>query len=171
MKNFVFLLLALLVSPVWAQQTTVDEYYGLDRLRTVRAASGALAVAETTTAITGLQLFTQAVVYVNITTATLVDGDDEVDFYIQTTYDDGTTWIDLANVHLATADNGSPQKTLIFISDMAAGVAQLDDPTEGTISDDTNADYPVGSQMRIKTLITGATAPTYAYTVTAVFWP
>ncbi|NIM21236.1 MAG: hypothetical protein GTN64_02260, partial [Candidatus Latescibacteria bacterium] len=89
--------------------------------------------------------------------------------YLQTTYDDGTTWIDIANVHLANADNGSPQKTLIDIGSGAAGVAQADDPTDGSLADDTNNDYPLGSQLRIKTAVAGATAPTYSYSATVLF--
>jgi hypothetical protein len=57
---------------------------------------------------------------------------------------------------------------MIAIGAIPAGVAQLDDPTDGAIADDTNADYPVGSQLRIKTTVTGATAPTYAYSATAI---
>ncbi len=156
------------LAAAFASQTDQDEYYGIDRQITLRAASGDLTAGETTTAITNLQVVNEAIVFINITTATLPDGDDEVDFYLQTTYDEGTSWVDLANVHLANADNGSPQKTMISIGAIPAGVAQLDDPTDGAIADDTNADYPVGSQLRIKTAVTGATAPTYAYSATAI---
>lgn len=172
MKKTLFLLLALLLPlSALAQQTTVDEYYGLDRIRTLRPASGALSAGETATAIADLQMFTQFVVYVNITTITTADADDEVDFYIQTTYDGGTTWVDLSNVHVDNTDNGSTQKTFIFISAIGAGIDQVDGGTDGTLTDDTNVNYAVGSQMRVKTAITGATAPTYAYTATAICWP
>jgi hypothetical protein len=154
---------AIAVALIVFAQTDQDEYYGVDRQITLRAASGDLTAGETATAVTNLQVFSEAIVFINITTATLADADDEVDFYLQTTYDEGTSWVDLANVHLANADNGSPQKTMISIGAIPAGVAQLDDPTDGAIADDTNADYPVGSQLRIKTTVTGATAPTYAY--------
>ena len=149
-------------------QTDKDTYYGAARYVTLRTASGSLTAGETTTPVTGLQVVHEAIVFFNITTATLADGDDEVDFYLQTTYDNGTSWVDLANIHLANADNGSPQKTMIEIGAIPAGVDQLDDPTDGSIADDTNANYPIGSQLRIKTAVTGATAPTYAYTVTAI---
>lgn len=161
------LLLAAFIGIVLAQ-TDQDEYYGVDRQITLRAASGNLTAGETTTAVTNLQVAHEAIVFINITVATLADGDDEVDFYLQTTYDEGTSWVDLANVHLANSDNGSPQKTMIEIGAIPAGVDQLDDPTDGSIADDTNANYPIGSQLRIKTTVTGATAPTYAYSATAI---
>jgi hypothetical protein len=168
-----FLLLVLIITAVAAMvyaQTDVDNYYGKEREMTLRAASGDLTAGETTTAVIDLQSFGDVIVFINITTATLADADDEVDFYLQTTYD-GTNWVDLANVHLANADNGSPQKTMIAIGAIPAGVAQLDDPTDGAIADDTNADYPIGSQLRIKTAVTGATAPTYAYAAVAILRP
>lgn len=148
-------------------QTDLTNYYGQARAVTLRSASGALTAGETTTAVQHLQVFREAVVLINITTATLADGDDEVDFYLQTTYD-GTNWTDLANVHLANADNGSPQKTVIEVGAIPAGVAQLDDPTDGAVADDQNVDYPLGSQLRIKTAVAGATAPTYAYSAVAI---
>ena len=160
---------ALFLSASAFAQTSVDKIYGIDRTATLRAASGSLSAAETTTAVIGLHVFSEAVVYLNITTATLADADDEVDFYLQTTYDGGTTWTDLSCIHLANGDNGSPQKSVILVGRAANGIAQAEDTTDGTLADDTNVDYPIGTQLRIKTKITGATAPTYAYTATAFF--
>jgi hypothetical protein len=162
--------LVFMTVPAFAQ-TDQDRYYGFDRLRTIRSASGALSAGETTTAITGVHLFTQAAIYIDITTITTTDVDDEVDFYLQTTYDGGTTWIDLANVHVENADDGLTQKTFIFISQIGVGIAQTDGGTDGTLTDDTNVDYPMGSQLRIKTAVTGATDPTYAYSASGIFWP
>lgn len=53
---------------------------------TLRAASGSLTAGETTSGVSTAG-FTRAVVVVDITTATLPDADDEVDVYLQTTYD------------------------------------------------------------------------------------
>lgn len=137
---------------------------------TVRAASGALTAGETTTAVGTGFVAPSAVIFLNVTTVTTPDADDVVNFYVQTTYDD-STWVDLANVNLVQADNGSPQKTIIQVGEMISGVAQTDDPTDGTIAADTNADRPLGIKIRIKTTVAGATAPTYAYSCIAVIIP
>jgi hypothetical protein len=59
-------------------QTDQDEYFGVDRQITLRSASGDLTAGETTTAVTNMQVVGEAIVFINITTATLADGDDEV---------------------------------------------------------------------------------------------
>ena len=88
---------------------------------TLRAASGALTAGETTTAITTVGGFETATVVLDVTTLTLADADDEVDFYIQTTYDAGTTWTDIENVHFTTADDGTTQTRLVKINDLEDG--------------------------------------------------
>jgi len=150
LRRLVLFVCALLLaaSPAFAQTFTLQE-------RTL------VLSAATTTAVVPVR-GEAAVILLDIVTITTADGDDEVDFYVQTTYD-GTSWVDLANVHVATADDGTTQKTVVVIGSPAAGIAQLDDPTDGTLADDTNADIPMGIALRIKTAITGATAPSYAF--------
>ena len=103
-----FGLIALFVSAAWL--------FAGD-LYTLRSASGALTAGETTAAVSllGRASYVSGAVYLDITTLTLPDADDEVDFYIQTTYDDGTSWTDIENIHFTTADNGSTAQRVVVI--------------------------------------------------------
>lgn len=127
---------------------------------TLQDATGSLTAADTSEAVT-VGSYRTVVIYLDITTLTTADGDDEVDFYIQTTYDK-STWLDMENIHFANADDGTtPTKILTYDSYQNAASAR--DVTDGTLADDTKLDIPLGQQIRIKTAVTGATAPTYAY--------
>ena len=128
----------------------------------LRAASGELSAGETTDEIIGLGWAKEAVVRLDVTTITTPDGDDEVDFYVQTSYNEGTDWADLENVHYATGDDGTTAIVLIVIGgpqSSAVGRAE----TDGTLADSSKLDLPLGDRLRIRTAVTGATAPTYAY--------
>ena len=128
----------------------------------LRSASGALTAGESTAAITGLQGAILAVVRLDVTTITTPDADDEVDFYIQTSYNEGTDWVDLENIHFATANNGQTALRLIVIA-LPQSSAIAGTETDGALADNTKLDLPIGDRIRIKTTVTGATAPTYAY--------
>ena len=127
----------------------------------VRAASGALTAGESTTPLIGLGPFDLAVVQLNVTTITTPDADDEVDFYLQVRYD-GTNYADVENIHFNQANNGqTSQKLLVVAGPQSSAVART--RTDGTLADNTKLDIPLGEAIRIKTAVTGATAPTYAY--------
>ncbi len=132
---------------------------------TLRAASGALTVGETSTEL-GVGLVDQAVVTVNVTTLTVADGDDEVSFFLQTTYDGGATWVDIENVNYATGDTGTTPSIIFTVILSNTGAETVITPTDGTLADDTKLDLPLGDRIRIKTTVAGATAPTYAYNAT-----
>jgi len=72
---------------------------------TIRSASGDLTAGETTSVLSTRGRF--ATITLDVTTLTLADADDEVDFYIQTTYDGGTNWVDCQNIHFDNSDNGA----------------------------------------------------------------
>lgn len=134
----------------------------------LRSASGDLTAAETGNEVDVRSQV--ATVFLDVTKLTTADGDDEVDFYVQTTYDGGTTWSDLENVHFDQADNGAtPTKILAFgLRDiLAADTAAAH--TDGTLADDSKLKLPLGTKIRIKTKVAGATAPTYAYSAAVVF--
>ena len=134
----------------------------------VRAASGDLTAGETITPITGLGIFSTAILRLDVTKITTPDGDDEVDFYIQTSYNEGDDWIDIECIHFATADNGNTaQKVCLISPPQSSAVAR--DETDGTLADDTKLDLPFGDRVRIVVKVTGATAPTYAYSCSAMF--
>jgi hypothetical protein len=126
----------------------------------LRGPSGNLAVGETSPEIDSRK-YEQAVVDLRVTALVMGDADDEVDFYIQTEING--TWVDVANVHFDNGDEPiAGANLLIGIGPKAAGVDVIT-PTDGTLADNTAQDLPVGEAVRIKTKVTGATAPTYAY--------
>ena len=212
----------------------------------LRAASGALAVGETAFFDhwgKTLEQFVAALVHLHVTTITTPDGDDEIDFFVQTAWgdtgfadstanllddplsgdlppnasdvvatSDGTVfevgdiiridnermlvtaiatndltvrrgqegdavaehavntdiyrlqvvWEDVANVHYATADNGTTAEAIITVGPAPAGVTNFAH-SDQALADNTNRDLPLGDRLRIVVVLTGATAPTYAY--------
>jgi hypothetical protein len=213
-----------------------------------RAASGALAVGEFVPFAqsgTELEKFARALVHLHVTTITTPDGDDEIDFFVQTAYGDsgfaasgelldgdiddtqqvitvddastfvpgdviriGTermlvtasdnaaaltvergfagdpraaadddaiiellqvTWEDVANVHFAVGDNGNTAEAFVAIGVMAAGVAVFAH-SDRALADDTDRNLPLGDRLRIVTVLTGADAPTYAYSAQVSFY-
>ena len=129
----------------------------------LRASSGNL-TAEDISTVVASQGFEKAIVALHVEALVMADADDEVDFYIQTRLDGD--WVDVANVHFANGDEPiATAERLIKIGPMATGVASLT-PTDATLADNTDVDLPVGDAIRIKCEVTGATAPTYAYSAT-----
>ena len=142
-----------------------------------RAASGALTAGETSTPILLLEPFTVAVIRLDITTITTPDADDEVHFFLQTSYNGGTDWVDVESLHFGNADNGNaPFNKLFVVSNpqSSAGVRAETDGTLGVETDPTpdenlKLDLPLGDRIRIRVTVEGATAPTYAYAAQASF--
>jgi len=128
----------------------------------LRAASGTLSAGETSTPVTGLDHYNQAVIRLDVTEITTPDVDDEVDFYLQTSYNGGADWVDLENIHFDNGDNGTTAKKLLVIGGpQSSAVARAE--TDGSLADNTKLDLPIGDRLRWKTAVTGATAPSYAY--------
>ena len=134
----------------------------------LRAASGTLSVNETSTPVTELDMYNQAVIRLDVTVITTPDGDDEIDFYLQTSYNGGTDWVDLENIHFDNGDNGTTARKLLVI-DRPHSSAAARTETDGTLADDTKLDLPIGDRLRWKVELTGATAPSYAYNSEASF--
>lgn len=105
----------------------------------LRSASGALTAAENTTPVTGLSDFGSCTVFLDVTTITTPDSDDEVDFYLQTTYNGGVSWTDVENVHFAIADNGNTATRILFIDGAKEG--------PGTIQSITGTDRAVNTEI------------------------
>ena len=131
----------------------------------LRAASEASVTTAVVVTSAAYRSHSKAVIVLDVTLITTPDADDEIDFYIQTTYDDGTTWTDVENIHFALADNGNTALKVVgvgVIEFLAADTAI--DSTDGSLADDTKLRLPFGSQIRITTVVAGATAPTYDFT-------
>lgn len=108
--------------------------------------------------------FKEAVIRLNCTITT--DADDEVDFYLQTTYD-GSNWCDILNIHFGNSIAGTEYKKLCIVGapvtpaeDTTASKAPIDE-TDGTLTDDAESKLPLGTAVRWKAVITGD--PTYSY--------
>jgi len=134
---------------------------------TLRSASGTLTAAETATGVaTGG--FNNAIVRLDMTLVTCAAG-EEVDMFLQTTYNGGTDWVDIECVHFENADNGTTPTLLLRVGPgrpTAADVAEIE--TDATLADDTKLDLPLGSQLRWKTVITNT--PSYAYNSEMQLW-
>ncbi len=130
---------------------------------TLRSASGVLSAGETSPEVQTSK-YRAAVLDLDVAALTTPDADDEVDFYFQTKING--RWQDFANVHFVQADNGSTPKRTVLIGPPKEGVAAAINPTDGTIADNTvSANMPLGEALRVKTAVTGATAPSYNYSV------
>lgn len=70
--------------------------------------------------------------------------------YIQTTFDDGVTWFDIACIAFTTAA-GTKVMNLSALTPVLNAVAA----TDGALADNTAIDGLLGSQMRVKIINTG----------------
>ena len=99
--------------------------------RTIRAASGDRTEGETTVGVYtegyAGRFFTEATLTIDITKLTLPDADDEVDFYIQTTYDNGENWVDTENIHFDDDDDSSTTRRIVYIDGSVDGPGVITD--------------------------------------------
>jgi hypothetical protein len=82
--------------------------------------------------------------------------------YVQTSLDNGATWMDVASFAFTTADG---VKRSILTTGVAPA-AQAAAPTDGTLADDTVVNGVIGSRLRVKVTTTG----TYAGSTTLAVW-
>ncbi|HVJ31660.1 MAG TPA: hypothetical protein VND94_00980 [Terriglobia bacterium] len=83
-------------------------------------------------------------------------GGTTVRAYVQTSLDQGTTWIDIACALFGTAS----ETEVINLSGLTPKTTQAQ-PTDGALPDDTSLDGVLGDRLRVKAVSTG----TYANTV------
>lgn len=69
--------------------------------------------------------------------------------YVQTTFDQGTTWVDVACMTFSTA-----AKSILYNFD-ATLAAVVDSLGDGVLADDTALDGPLGDQLRLKVITSG----------------
>lgn len=139
-------------------------------IRIVNGATVTTAVAadETTDAFLLPDNYHRAIVTINLVTLTLPNASDEVDFYIQTTYDMGQNWHALANIHFTNTETGTTPKHVIFLSDPATTVTNIT-PTATVADDNVNSTVPIGDRIRIflDLTIVGAISVNYTAQVLA----
>lgn len=73
--------------------------------------------------------------------------------YLQTSLDQGTTWIDVASVLFGTAN----EVAVINLSGLTPKTTQVT-PTDGSLADDTVVDGVFGDRFRVKVVSTGTYA-------------
>jgi hypothetical protein len=88
-------------------------------------------------------------------TFTYGSGGTSADAYVQTSLDDGNTWIDIANFHFLVA---SAQFTFNLSS--LTPVTTEYTPTDGTLTANTAKDGIIGSLLRVKFVTVGTYAGT-----------
>ena len=105
-------------------------------------------------------------VFVVKATATLADPADELGIIVQTTYDNGTTWLDLTNTTLTNAHSTVAQTRVQHVG--RASASGLVTPTsDGSMTDNTVVAIPIGMALRVMTIKAGPSAASYTYSVTA----
>jgi hypothetical protein len=72
-------------------------------------------------------------------------GGTTVDAYVQTSFDGGATWTDIANFHFTTAS----ARKIINLSSLTPVTTQAT-PTDGSMAANTAVDGLIGSQLRVK---------------------
>lgn len=70
--------------------------------------------------------------------------------YVQTSFDQGTTWVDIACVLFETAN----ESKLVNLSGLTPKTTQVT-PTDGSLADDTAVDGLLGDRVRLKIVSTG----------------
>lgn len=77
-------------------------------------------------------------------------GGTTVDAYVQTSLDNGVTWIDVAQFHFTTSS-----KIFVYNLNAQTPVTAEYTPTDGTLSANTSKDGILGTQFRVKYATTG----------------
>lgn len=81
-------------------------------------------------------------------------GGTTVKAWIQTSFDGGTTWVDVMNFAFTTASGDKVSAACIFI----APATQAATPTDGTLADNTINQGTLGDRIRVKYTTTGTYA-------------
>ncbi len=82
--------------------------------------------------------------------------------WLQTSFDNGTTWVDVASLAFTTAT----ATKISIISANVAPASQAFAPTDGTLTDNTVINGAFGDRLRVKVITTG----TYAGSTTLNVW-
>lgn len=116
--------------------------------------------ASTKTAVIGLARAKSVAIHCNFTYGS---GGTSAKVWVQTSFDGGTTWVDVANfAHLTTS------LRRVYNLSALTPVTTVYTATDGTLADDTCKDGLIGDQLRVKFTSTGTYAGTTTMKVHAV---
>lgn len=116
--------------------------------------------ASTKTAVTGLARAKSVALYCNFDYGS---GGTSAKVWVQTSFDNGSTWVDIANFAHTTSD----LKRAYNLSALTP-VTTVYTVTDGSLSDDTCKDGLIGDQLRVKFTSTGTYAGTTTMAVYAI---
>jgi hypothetical protein len=125
------------------------------------AASAARTTTAGGTAITGISLFTEVVFQVNVTAQSGTT--PTLDLYIQTSYDGGLNWVDIAAATQITTVTGI---TILSHNPDGGTASPSFIATDGTKTGGTNKVVGWGDRLRLKWKI-GGTTPSYTFSASA----
>lgn len=95
-----------------------------------------------------------AIIYLDVTELDLNDGDDEVDIFLQTTYDDATSWTDIQNIHFTDDDDGTTAQLILIIDGAkdGPGTQQATEGTDPATGSEVSETVPANTIWRIHSL-------------------
>ena len=102
------------------------------------------------TAITGLSAMLAAAIFLRFAWGS---GGTAVKVYVQTSFDGGTTWVDIACVVFGQAS----ETRILNFSALTPKTTSIE-PTDGSLTDDTAIDGVLGDRLRLKVISTGTYA-------------
>lgn len=115
--------------------------------------------AATTTAITGLARCQSIAIQCNFTYGS---GGTSVDAYIQTSFDSGSTWVDIAEFSVTTSN----YRKLYNLSALTP-ITSVYAATDGSLSANSSKDGLIGDQLRVKWTSVGTYAGSTSMVITA----
>jgi hypothetical protein len=116
--------------------------------------------ASTKTAVTGLARAKSVALHCNFTYGS---GGTSATVYVQTSFDGGSTWVDIANFDHATAS-----LRRVYNLSALTPVTTVYTATDGSLSANTCKDGVIGDQLRVKFTSVGTYAGSTTMVVTAV---
>lgn len=135
---------------------------------TLREASGTLSANDTSTPVYTLAGYRHARVDLIIENIDLTGG-ETLDFWLQTTYDGGTSWVDIENRNYSSIHNGLGDARLMYIGpDRPDAQDVAEDATDGGLAIDNKLDLPLGSGLRFKVEVSAGGG--YEYSARARFF-
>ena len=155
------------ITPYSSRRTSI-QHAGV--VKTLRAASGALRAGEASTGVR-IHHYVQATLVLTITDLVITDTGSQVDFYIQTSFDEEVTWTDMENIHFDNTDSTTDTIVKIIrfgVVAHATGDTAFDN-TDGTLTDDTKVKIGLGTHIRVKVVADLPTGDFYDYSCVGFF--
>jgi hypothetical protein len=93
--------------------------------------------------------YRQAAIYIVSDNVTIGNG-ATVDYYVQTTYDGGLTWVDMQNVHFVAGQTPDCAIAVLGLPDTVTPTVTKGPFTEGSLAADTGNNLMLGNGLRLR---------------------